>query len=246
MGNQHGLTIFRKQHQIPFPVARLSALMNISRTLLDRHAFRDAVNHSATFTSTPTSFAFAPRQVVSPAIVLSPPDLSIDKPIDGLIADNPTVLSLEPASDLGWRPASPQSVQNLLLQCGISQQSAASPAAAFRLLFSVGRLIAHLSATVSLELTGYSRWLAIHSCRDLADCFPGVAESGKLTALFKRKVSIASSHRNTLYKKCCTSSVNLGHPGLAYFHPTPLLSAGVRRRAEALLRLKGSDFNHSR
>src|SRR6185369_12300603 len=185
---------------------------------LDRHAFRDAVNQSATFTSTPTSFAFAPRQVVSPAIVLSPPDLSIDKPIDGLIADNPTVLSLEPASDLGWRPASPQSVQNLLLQCGISQQSAASPAAAFRLLFSVGRLIAHFSATVTLELTGYSRWRAIHSCRDLADCFPGVAESGKLTALFKRKVSIASSHRNTLYKKCCTSSVNLGlrHPPAGY------------------------------
>src|SRR5262249_16485262 len=160
-----------------------------------------------------TPFAFAPRQVVSPAIVLSATDLSIDKPIDGLIADDPTViLSPESASDLGRRPASSEPLQDLGLQSGMPQQPTTSPAAAFRLLFSVGRLITPFSARVAFEFTGYSRWRAIHSCRDLADCFPGLAKSGNRTALFKRKVSITLSHRNTLYKKCCTSFVNLRHP----------------------------------
>jgi hypothetical protein len=73
-------------------------------------------------------------------------------------------------------------------------------------------LIAQLSAAVALELTGYSRWRAIHSCRDLADCFPGLAKLGKRAPLFKRKLFIVSSYCNTLYKKCCTLFVNLGSP----------------------------------
>ena len=58
-----------------------------------------------------------------------------------------------------------------------------------------------------------ARWRAIHSCRDLADCFPGLAMPGNGATLFQRKLSIVLSHRNTLYKKCCTSFVNLGNPG---------------------------------
>jgi hypothetical protein len=80
-------------------------------------------------------------------------------------------------------------------------------------------LIAHLCAAVTFQLTHYSRWRAIHSCRDLAVCFPSLAKSGKRTALFKRKLFIASSHCNTLSKKCCTWFVNLGNPGL-FFRPS--------------------------
>jgi len=66
---------------------------------------------------------------------------------------------------------------------------------------------------LSPKLSCYSRWRAIHNCRDLADCFPGLAKTGNSTAVFKRKLFILSSHRNTLLKKCCTWSVNLGNPG---------------------------------
>ncbi len=152
---------------------------------------------------------------MTPAVVLGAPDLSIDEPIDRLIADDlPLVFFVQSTRHLGRRPALAQPSENPVLKIGIAQQSTAFPAPALGLLLCVGRLVAHLSAAVAFELTHYSRWRAIHSCRDLADCFPGLAKSGNRTALFKRKLFIASSHRNTLSKKCCTSFVNLGNPGL--------------------------------
>ena len=117
---------------------------------------------------------------------------------------------------LGRRPALLKPTENLFLQIGITQQSTPFPASAVGLLLSVGRLVAHLSARVAFKLAHYSRWRAIHSCRDLADCFPGLAKSGKRTAFFKRKLFIALSHGNTLSNKCCTWFVNLGDPGLFF------------------------------
>jgi hypothetical protein len=114
---------------------------------------------------------------------------------------------------LGRRPALPKPSENHILEFDITQQSTAFPAPAVGLLLGVGRLVADLGAAVAHKLTAYGRWRAIHSCRDLADCFPGLAESGKRTALFKRKLFIALSYCNTLSKKCCTWFVNLGHPG---------------------------------
>jgi uncharacterized membrane protein YfcA len=49
-----------------------------------------------------------------------------------------------------------------------------------------------------------------------------------VTVLILPNLFIALSHRNTLYKKCCTSFVNLGYPGLVVtpvktgVHPHPL------------------------
>src|SRR5439155_540328 len=63
----------------------------------------------------------------------------------------------------------------------------------------------------AFAFTRYSRWRAIHSCRDFADCFPGLAIPGNRATLFQRKLFIFLSHRNTLYKRCCTSFVNLGN-----------------------------------
>src|SRR5437773_5587176 len=126
--------------------------------------------------------------------------------------DRTSVLSLQSASDLGRRPALSQPLQDLGLKRRLTKQSASPPATAFSLLFSIDRLIAHFSATVAFEFTRYSRWRAIHSCRDFADCFPGLAIPGNRATLFQRKLFIFLSHRNTLYKRCCTSFVNLGYP----------------------------------
>src|SRR5947208_6535003 len=213
MTDQYRLTVLSKQHQISFPVTRLAPLMDIGRAPIDSHTSLDAIYQAAAFASTPTALAFGTRQVVSPAIVLGATDLRIDKPIDRFIADDRTsVLSLQSASDLGRRPALSQPLQDLGLKRRLTKQSASPPATAFSLLFSIDRLIAHFSATVAFEFTRYSRWRAIHSCRDFADCFPGLAIPGNRATLFQRKLFIFLSHRNTLYKKCCTSFVNLGLP----------------------------------
>src|SRR2546430_7282580 len=126
--------------------------------------------------------------------------------------DRASCLTVQWAS--GFARGTPWSypVQAPGLNRGLARRSACPPATAFSLLFSIDRLIAHFSATVAFEFTRYSRWRAIHSCRDFADCFPGLAIPGNRATLFQRKLFIFLSHRNTLYKRCCTSFVNLGHP----------------------------------
>src|SRR4249919_1828367 len=214
MSNQNSLTILGKQHQIPFPVTRLSALVDVGRALLDGDTSLDVINGTAPFASAPPALAFPSRQVVTPTKIVGAPDLSIDEPVDRLIADDlPFAFFLESARHLGWRPALLKPRENFVLKVGLAQQSRAFPAPALSLLVGVGRLIAHLRAAVAFKLAHYSRWRAIHSCRDLADCFPGLAKSGKRTALFNRKLFILLSHGNTLRNKCCTWFVNLGNPG---------------------------------
>ena len=211
MSNQNGLTVLGKQHQISFPMAWLSAFVDVGWALLDRYTPLDVIDGAAASVSTPPSLTFSPGQVVPPTKIVGAPDLSIDEPIDRLIADDRTLLFfLQSTAYLGRRPALFQPFEHLSLKIRIAQQSTALPATALSLLLCVGRLITHLPAAVALKFTRYSRWRAIHSCRDLADCLPGLAKSGKCTALFKRKLFIASSHCNTLSKKCCTSFVNLG------------------------------------
>jgi len=213
MSDQDSLTIFGKKHQVSFPVARLAPFVDVGRAPIDTHAPLDAIDHLATSASTPTALALAPGKVMAPAVVFGSANLGVDKPIDRFVADHLTsFFRVQSSGHLGGRPAIPEPFENFILELGLTQQSTPPPAAAFRLLFCVGRLITNLCATVALKFTRYSRWRAIHNCRDLADCFPGLLKSGKRTALFKRKLLIASSHCNTLYKECCTWSVNLGNP----------------------------------
>ena len=189
--------------------------MDVGWTPIDAHPSLDVIYGTAAFVPAPTALAFATGQVVSPAIVLGTADLRVDKPIDRLIADDRTsVDSFQPTSDLGRRPALSQPLENLGLERGLTKQSTSSPTSALGLLLSVGRLVANLSTTVAFQLAHYSRWRAIQSCRDLADCFPGFAIAGNRATLFQRNLFILLSHRNTLYKKCCTSFVNLGNPEL--------------------------------
>ena len=214
MVDQNGLTILSKEHQIPFPVTRLAPLVDVGRAPIDGHSVLDMIHRATAFVSTPTPLAFSTGQIVPPAVVLGAADLRIDKPIDRLIADDRTSLFLiQSSGDLGRRPTLSQTLEYLILKIGLTQQPTSPPTPALGLLFSVRRLITDLSAAVAFKLSRYSRWRAIHSCRDLADCFPGLAKSGKRTALFKRKLFIALSHCNTLSKKCCTWFVNLGNPG---------------------------------
>src|SRR5438874_3082751 len=250
MTDQYRLTVLSKQHQISFPVTRLAPLMDIGRAPIDSHTSLDAIYQAGAFASTPTALAFATRQVVSPAIVLGATDLRIDKPIDRFIADDRTsVLSLQSASDLGRRPALSQPLQDLGLNRRLTKQSASPPATAFSLLFSIDRLIAHFSATVAFEFTRYSRWRAIHSCRDFADCFPGLAIPGNRATLFQRKLFIFLSHRNTLYKKCCTSFVNLGKPSARPASKVRTISQSSRTpgaRARLYFRLVGKGWRPNR
>src|SRR5215207_1135273 len=225
MSHQNGLTVLGKQHQVSFPMTWLSALIDIGRALINGYPSLDVIDRTAAFTSAPAALAFGARQVVPPAVVLGAPNLRIDEPVDRLVADDLAFAFLfESAGHLGRRPAPCKPGENLFLQITIAQQSTAFPAPALGLLIGVGRLIANLRAAVALKLAHYSRWRAIHSCRDLADCFPGVAKSGKRTALFKRKLFIVLSHGNTLSNKCCTWFVNLGYP-----YTPPCLDAGLRR-----------------
>src|SRR5216117_1946682 len=231
MTDQYRLTVLSKQHQISFPVTRLAPLMDIGRAPIDSHTSLDAIYQAAAFASTPTALAFATRQVVSPAIVLGATDLRIDKPIDRFIADDRTsVLSLQSASDLGRRPALSQPLQDLSLKRRLTKQSASPPATAFSLLFSIDRLIAHFSATVAFEFTRYSRWRAIHSCRDFADCFPGLAIPGNRATLFQRKLFIFLSHRNTLYTRCISVSRVISKSALGNIRA--ISSKGSRRNME--------------
>src|SRR4029077_2068532 len=89
--------------------------------------------------------------------------------------------------DLSGRPTLSQAFEYLSLEVGLTQQPTSPPTPALGLLLSVRRLITDLSAAVAFKLARYSRWRAIHNCRDLADCFPGLLKSGKRTALFKAK-----------------------------------------------------------
>ena len=211
MSDQNSLAVLGKQHQIPFPMTRLSPLVDVGRSLLDRDTPLNVIDRTSPFVPPPAALAFSPRQVVPPTKIIGASNLSVDESIDRLIADPRTPLFLfQSTADLGRRPTLSQPLEDLSLKSPIAQQSTAPPATALRLLLGVGRLLAHLCAAVTFKLTHYSRWRAIHSCRDLADCFPAMAKSGKRAALFQRKLFILLSHCNTLSKKCCTWSVNLG------------------------------------
>ena len=214
MSNQDRLTILGKQHQVRFPMTGLSSLVNIGWAAINRHSVLDMIHGTTAFVSTPTPLALAPGKIMAPAVVLGATDLRVDKTIDRFITDHRTSIFLFQApGNLSGRPTLSQPSEHRLLKISLTQEPTSPPMAAFSLLLGIGRLIAYLRAAVAFKLTGYSRWRAIHSCRDLADCFPGLAKSGKRAAFFKRKLFIASSHCNTLYTRCCTWFVNLGNPG---------------------------------
>ncbi len=46
MSNQNGLTVLGKQHQIPFPVTWLSALVDVGRAPLDGDTPLDVINRA--------------------------------------------------------------------------------------------------------------------------------------------------------------------------------------------------------
>src|SRR5713226_7868679 len=186
MSDQNRLTVLSKEHQVPFPVARLAPLVDVGWASIDTHSPLDVLHRATAFATAPTALAFSTGQVVPPAVVFGAADLRVDETVDRFIADNRTsVFLFQSSGHLGGRPALSQPFENQSLQRGITNQSAPFPATAFALLLSVSRLIAHLRAAVAFKLAGYGRWRAIHSCRDLADCFPGLAMPGNRATLFQ-------------------------------------------------------------
>src|SRR5215831_2711391 len=213
MSDQNRVTILGKKHQVSFPVARLAPLVDVGPAPIDSHASLDTIHHLAASAAMPTALSFSSGKIMPPTVVFGSADLRINKSIDRFIADHgASVFLFQPPSHLSRRPTSSQRCQHRLLKIGSTQQPTSTPMAAFRLLLGIGWLITYLRATVTPKLTRYSRWRAIQSCRDLADCFPGLAFPGNRATLFQRKLSISLSHRNTLYTRCCTWFVNLGNP----------------------------------
>ena len=62
MSNQKGLAVLGKQHQIGFPVTRLSALVDVGRALIDGDTSLDVIDRTAPFASPPAALAFSPGQ----------------------------------------------------------------------------------------------------------------------------------------------------------------------------------------
>src|SRR5215211_3260022 len=103
MSNQHRLAVLGKQHQIGFPVTRLSTLVDVGRALINGYPSLDMIYRAAAFTS---ALAFGARQVVPPAVVLGTANLGVDEPVDRLMADDLAFAFLfESAGHLGRRPA---------------------------------------------------------------------------------------------------------------------------------------------
>jgi hypothetical protein len=96
-------------------------------------------------------------------------DLGIDEAIDAFVAETRQTLPPEPAGDLLGRPAGLQLAEDPLAQGGIAIEPTAIPASRLRLGIGIKRLIAHLTASVALQLPGDGRWRAIQSCSDLPD-----------------------------------------------------------------------------
>src|ERR1700732_3033152 len=141
----------------------------------------------------------------------------MDEAVDAFRRDHrAAMLSGQKATNLFWRPTATKAFQHLRAQPGVALQPRALPAPPPGLGLRIGRFVADLPPAVALQLSGYSRWRAFQSCRDLPDRAALSTKCGNRTPVFQRKLVILSVHRNTLIW-CCTSFENLGggiHSGL--------------------------------
>src|ERR1700736_3894759 len=136
----------------------------------------------------------------------------MDEAVDAFRRDHrAAMLSGQKAANLFWRPTATKAFQHLRAQPGVALQPRALPAPSPGLGLRIGRFVADLPPAVALQLSGYSRWRAIQSCRDLPDRAALSTKCGNRTPVFQRKLVILSVHRNTLIW-CCTSFENLGDP----------------------------------
>src|SRR5262249_16033643 len=153
MSDQDCLTVLSKQHQIGFPMASLSAFIDISRAALNGYTALDVFGWAAASTSPPTALTFAPRQVMAPAVVIGASDLGVDEAVNGFMANDIAFFFLFQSSRyLGGRPALSAVIEHLALQFTVAHQPRPAPVATLSLLMSIGRLITHLRTAVALKL----------------------------------------------------------------------------------------------
>ena len=124
MSNQNCLTIFGKQHQIPFPMTGFSPLVDVSWPPIDRDTPLNAIDRTSPFVPPPAALAFSPSQVVPPTKIIGASNLSVDESIDRLLADHPTPLFLfQSTADLGRRPTLSQPLEDLSLKSPASRSN---------------------------------------------------------------------------------------------------------------------------
>ena len=166
---------------------------------------------AATLASPAAPFGLGPGEVVPPAVVLGPADLSVDEAVDALMGDDGAAgFQGQASSHLLGRPAPAQAVENLIPQEGIALQTGTLLAAGAGLLLGIGGLIALGLGAIALQFSSHGRWRAIQTFRDLADRVSCGMKTGNFTPIFNGEVPVSCSHGNTL-TWCCTSFVNLTH-----------------------------------
>src|ERR1700679_3735113 len=98
--------------KVGFPMARLFALFDDERPLIDGDAVFD-VFHRTMRTPGPAAPAFGAGQIVPPAIIVGAGKLSIDEAIDGFMSDaHASFIARQPAYDLFGRQSHSKSVED--------------------------------------------------------------------------------------------------------------------------------------
>ena len=180
----------------------------------DGDSMLDEPGGAAALAAAEAALGFASGQVVAPGVVLRPGDLSVDEPVDRLVADHLTACfqCQPPRNILGGAPPLEQ-LKNGGLELGLALELAALPAPGVGLLAGVFGQIALHNRAIAFQLPSNARWRAIQSCRDLPERLPGVTTPGNLTPFFNREMAVFPAfHRNTPLRECCTSFVNSRDP----------------------------------
>ena len=84
---QDGLAVDPEQHQVGLPVAGGKTVGGVLGTFGQGTAETGEGSRTAASTPAPASFRLAPGQIVAPGVVLSPRQLGVDEPVDGLVGD---------------------------------------------------------------------------------------------------------------------------------------------------------------
>ena len=122
--DEDGLAISAEQHVVGFPVAWLTAGIDVERAFFHGNTVFYVLHGAAALLSSVAAFELAARQVVAPAVVLGSADLGVDEAVDGFVADGDGgLLPSEPAGDLLGGPAASEAGEDGVAQCVVAFQA---------------------------------------------------------------------------------------------------------------------------
>lgn len=120
LSDEDGLAVSAEQHVVGFPVAWLTACIDVERAFFYGNAVFYMLDGAAALLASTAAFGLGAWQVVSPSVVLSSADLCVDEAVDGFMADGDGRLLLsEPACDLLGGPAALEAGEDGVAQRGV-------------------------------------------------------------------------------------------------------------------------------